>query len=286
MIQAQSLRQIKLRLKSIANTRKITRAMEMVSASKLSRVKMPFFAMKPYTTALRTLLNNVISDRPELRNPMIEKSEKVVSVALCIITSDTGLCGAYNANIVSAAEHFLRGLNCPKINIIAVGKEGFNHFRKLGFNVSGSYLGLYGRFSKKIADDIAGSLVSSFLNQEADEVYVAYSVFKASLRHKPVVEKILNIEPIGSFERRYIYEPDPQAVLDNLISEYVRCKFREILMESFTCEHSARMLAMKTATDNADDLTEQLTLARNKARQFAITKEVLEIAASAEALKG
>jgi len=286
MIQAQNLRQIKVRIKSIENTRKITRAMEMVSASKLSKVKTSFFLTKPYLSSLENMLYDLLSDSPGLKNALLEKRRRVKNTALCVVTSDTGLCGAYNNNVIKYAERFLKGLKSPGVSVVAVGREGHNYFRKNGFHMAHSYLGLYGRYSPDLSDEIAKNLIDMFLKGEADEVYVIYSHFKATLRHAPEAEKLLNIEPAGRTRNYYTFEPSAQGLLNSMISKYVTYKMREILLEAFTSEHSARMLAMKIATDNADDLTAQLTLARNKARQFAITKEVLEIAASAEALKG
>jgi F-type H+-transporting ATPase subunit gamma len=286
MIQAQNLRQIKVRIKSIGNTRKITRAMEMVSASKLSKVKTSFFLTKPYLVNLENMLYDLLSDSPGLKNVLLEKRAPVKNSALCVVTSDTGLCGAYNNNVIKRTEQFLKGLKSPGVSVIAVGREGYNYFRKNGFHMAHSYLGIYGRYSSDLSDEIATDLINMFVKGEADEVYIAYSHFKASLRHVPDVEKLLNVEPPAKPRNYYTFEPSAEAVLNSMISKYATYKMREILLEAFTSEHSARMLAMKTATDNADDLTEQLTLARNKARQFAITKEVLEIAASAEALKG
>lgn len=294
MIQAQNLRQIKVRIKSIENTRKITRAMEMVSAAKLSKVKASFFSTKPYLESLENMLYDLLSDSPGSGNAFLEKRAQVKNSALCVVTSDTGLCGAYNNNVIKYAGQFSKSLNSPAVSIIAVGREGYNYFQKNGFRMANSYPGLYGRYSSNISDKIAKGLIDMFIKGEADEVYVVYSHFRASLRHLPMAEKLLNIEPParprssappkerGSF----IFEPSAESILNSMLPKYVTYKMREILLEAFTSEHSARMLAMKTATDNADDLTEQLTLARNKARQFAITKEVLEIAASAEALKG
>lgn len=286
MIQAQNLRQIKLRIKSIENTRKITKAMEMVSASKLTRVKGPFSLMKLYTDALEAMLYDLISDSPGSNNVLIEKRENVKNSTLCVVTSDTGLCGTYNDNVLKCADRFLESLNGPSVNIITIGKEGYTHFQKKGLRISRSYPGLYGRYTPELSDRIAGNVVDMFVKGETDDVYIAYSHFRTSLRHLPAVEKLLNIEPPPKAKNYYTFEPNAQVILDKMAYRYIVYKMRGILLESFTSEHSARMLAMKTATDNADDLTEQLTLARNKARQFAITKEVLEIAASAEALKG
>ena len=286
MIQLQNLRQIKIRIKSIENTRKITRAMEMVSVSKLKRTKALFYSIRPYLSALETMMQDLLSDSPGLENVLLQKRELVKNTALCVITSDTGLCGAYNNNMLRYAEKFLLELRRPDVSIIAVGKEAYAYFLKKGLRIENSYLGLYGRCSSSISDTIANDLVGLFTRREADEVYVAYSRFNPSLRHVPTVEKLLNIEPREEPRNFYTFERSAQAILDSILPKYISYKIRAIISEAFTSEHSARMLAMKTATDNAQDLIEQLTLARNKARQFAITKEVLEIAASAEALKG
>ena len=286
MIQVHNLRQIKLRIKSIENTRKITRAMEMVSASKLSRVKSPFFSIKPYTEALEAMLYSLLSDSPGSTNFLLKKQKNIINSALCVVTSDTGLCGVYNDNVIKRAKQFLESLKGRSVSIIAIGKEGYDHFQRNGFHVLRSYSGLYGRYSSKISDQISGDLVDIFMRGEANELYIAYSQFKLSLQHSPAVVKLLNIEPPPGAKNYYTFEPSAQAMLDRMAFRYITYKIRGILLEAFTSEHSARMLAMKIATDNADDLTEQLTLARNKARQFAITKEVLEIAASAEAMKG
>lgn len=286
MIQVQNLRQIKTRIKSIENTRKITRAMEMVSASKLSKVKTAFSSTRAYLDSLENMLYDLLSDSPGLSNVLLEKRAQVKNVALCVVTSDTGLCGAYNNNLIKYTEQFSKDLKSPGISIVAIGREGYNHFRRNGFRMANSYLGLYGRYSSNLSDEIAKGLIDMFVKGEADEVYIIYSHFKASLRHLPMAQKLLNIEPPKRPRNYNIFEPSAEKLLNSMLPRYVTYKMREILLEAFTSEHSARMLAMKIATDNADDLTGQLTLARNKARQFAITKEVLEIAASAEALKG
>ena len=286
MIQLQNLRQIKIRIKSIENTRKITRAMEMVSASKLNRSKGSFYSIRPYVGALEVMMRDLLSDSPEVKSSLLQKREHIKNTALCVVTSDTGLCGAYNNNMLRYAEKFITDLQSPAVSIIAVGKEAYTYFLKKGFRVDGSYLGLYGRCSSNISNTIAGDLTGIFTRHEADEVYIAYTRFNPSLQHVPTVEKLLNIEPDRQVKNHYIFERSAQAILDSLLPVYISCKIDAIIAEAFTSEHSARMLAMKTATDNAQDLIEQLTLARNKARQFAITKEVLEIAASAEALKG
>ncbi len=282
----QNLRQIKIRIKSVESTKRIMRAMEMVSAAKLNRVKSAFYSALTYSGALESMFKHLLAEIPNPSHVLLQKKDTVRTLTLCVIASDTGLCGSYNHTILQYADAFLQKQEGRVCKIIVVGKEALKHYRKSA-HITDSYVGLYGRYSAKIADDIAKNLIDKYTSGETDEVYIAYMHFSPSLRHKPVVEKFLNIEPDLSGQRHhYILEPDAEALLDRMLPEYVTDKMRSILLDAFTAEHSARMLAMKTATDNATDIVDTLTLMRNKARQFAITREVLEIAMSAEALKG
>ena len=203
-----------------------------------------------------------------------------------VVTSDTGLCSTYNNNIIKIAKEFADKIGKDRVKIITVGKEAFSYFKREEYNLANSYLGLHGKFSEEIATDVTKTLTNIFLTKEADEAYVAYTHFSPNLRHKPVVEKFLAIEYKRKERQYYILEPGKDEILNELISKYLLDKVRVILLDSLTAEHSARMLAMKLATDNADELIDTLTLLKNKARQAAITKEVLEIAMSAEALRG
>lgn len=283
----QSLRNIKLRMKSVENTGKITRAMEMVSASKLNRMKNILYASRLYFSKVEALMRNVLrSADVAADHPLLKKPSAVKSIALFVVTSDAGLCGMYNHNVIRLAEEFVAGKGKDKMELIAIGREAFNHFRKAGYKVSDGYEDLHSRYSVRVASEIAESLKGMFLGGRADEVYAAYTRFDSTLRHKPVIEKLLNIERSETGDVEYIAEPDMASVLDELLSWYLHERIKTIILNSFTSEHSARMIAMKTATDNAGDLMDSLTLSRNKARQAMITKEVIEIASSAEALKG
>lgn len=282
----QSFRQLKDRIKSIENTRKITRAMEMVSASKLNRVKSAFFSSKPYFAGLERVLSGFLSDAEPASHPLLEQRKEKRTIALLVITSDTGLCSTYNNNVLKLAKEFADKTGRDNIKIIAVGKEAFSYFKKEAYSVENSYLGMRGKFSETIALDITNALINMFINRQADEIYVVHTNFSPNLRHKPVVEKFLPIAYERKSRKYYILEPDRETISSELITKYISAKLRIILLDSFTAEHSARMLAMKLATDNADELIDTLTLQKNKARQFAITKEVLEIAMSAEAVKG
>lgn len=282
----QNLRQIKSRIKSVENTKKITRAMEMVAAAKLTRVKARFYAFHTYFLKLEAILKNTLGDVETCDHPLLHKRPEINKTLICIITSDTGLCSTYNHNVINAADDFLKPYTKENVRMITVGKEAYSYFKRKGYSLENSYLDLGGRYSQNLSTEIFDRLSTMFLNGTVDEIYIAYTYFSSSLRHMAKIEKLLNIEIEGTAPKSYIFEPDPKAVLDKLIPAYLLNKISFILLSSFTSEHSERMFAMKVATDNAEDIIDTLTLLRNKVRQGVITKEVLEIAMSAEALKG
>ena len=282
----QNLRQIKNRIRSIRNTRKITHAMEMVAAAKLHRIKSLFLVSRPYLQNMDSLVKRLVSDAEQNAHPLLVRREPARSIGVCIMASDTGLCGPYNHNIISFADWFLSGFDKETVRIIAVGKEAYSYFRKRAFSITDSYLGLHGKYSPGFENEIAGQFKSYFLSGEIDEAYLIYMDFSSALRHKPIAEKLLPVDMPKVEKTEYILEPGMDEILDSIIPKYICAKVRLALLNTLTSEHSARMFAMKTATDNADELIGDLELARNKARQFAITKEVLEVAMSAEALKG
>lgn len=281
-----TLRHIRNRLRSIGNVKKITQAMEMVSSSKLNKIKNAFYSSHPHFLNLEYILKRLLADLKNVSHPLLGNVTESKITAVCIISSDTGLCGTYNHNVITAAETFLRQYPVGDVKLITVGKEAFTYFKRRGYKVAHSHLGLYGRYSPKFSDELSHELIDIFLKKEAGQVFIVYTRLGTKLRHASVVEKFLGIECRGTGERRYILEPDENSILDILIPKYLGAKMNDILLDALTSENSARMLAMKIATDNAEELITTLTLMRNKARQAAITKEVLEIAMSAEALKG
>jgi F-type H+-transporting ATPase subunit gamma len=282
----ESLRNLKLRIKSIENTQKITRAMEMVSASKLTRVRNALFLERPYFEALESMTLRLLSGIEKPRNPFFEKRTGAGKIALCVITSDAGLCSVYNYTIIRLAEKFINEHGRSNVVLITVGREGYNYFKRYDFRIMKNYGELHGRYSDKVSNDLYADLSGAFLNQDVDEAYVAYTHFTSTLRLKPTVVKFLNMETVRSEAPEYIIEPDMDTLMERLIPAYLSEKMRLILLDAFTSEHASRMIAMKMATDNARDILDSLTLLRNKARQAAITKEILEVVMSAEALKG
>lgn len=258
----------------------------MVAASRLKKSEGKLLQAKPYARKLEELLIR-LSQTGQYSHPFFETRE-VKNTGLIIATSDRGLCGAYNTNIILNAESFLRNLN-NHAKIILLGKKGFDYFRKRNWEILDQVVDLGGKLDYKRIDAITHQVTGYYLSGVVDEVYLLYTTFRSALSYKPAIVKFLSVEaPEESKEERglqYIFEPGVGEIFDKLLPRYITTKIYMSLAESFTAENAARMMAMKLATDNAGDLIDRLTLIRNKARQAAITKEITEIVTSAEALK-
>ncbi len=283
---AQSIKQIKNRIRSVENTKKVTGAMQMVSVAKLNRIDKQLYALRPFSVKLVVLLNNLASHPDAPFSALLEKRKPGGDIALCVITSDNGLCSLYNQNVFHVAEEFIKNNSKTRIKLIVVGQKGVNYFKRRNTQLAGFHIGLNANYSDKTCDQITDELAGLFLGRQVDKVYVAYTHFENSLVQKAVVERLLHIgtEQIKPVE--YILEPDLKSILVEMIPQYLKVKMRLILLESFTSEHASRTVAMKAATDNAKELLERLILSRNKIRQAAITQEILEISSSVEALRG
>jgi F-type H+-transporting ATPase subunit gamma len=283
---SQSLKAIKSRLRSIEGAQKVMKAMEMMAAAKLNRVNKVFYLLKPYFSSLESLINNLIASAPALPGQFFKKAEDGSKAALCLVTSDSGLCGAYNNNVIHAAEDFIRKTGKDRVKLLLVGKKGFSYFKRHDIEIINSYIGFNGRYNEKSADEIMRFIIGQYLEGKIGEVYACYTQFKTALQVKPLIKKILALENVSGIKSEYIFEPDIEGIFEMLIPRYLTVSFRLLLLESFASEHSSRVIAMKTATENADDLMDVLTLLLNKVRQTNITQEIMEIVSSAEALKG
>jgi len=283
---ALSLRQIRGRIRSVENIGKITRAMEMVSSAKVNALQKRFSAQRDYFQRIEKILNNVASSFEEATHKLFLPGKNKQKILLCVVTSDTGLCGSYNSSVINTAERFISENAKRDISLVAIGKKGFNHFKKSGLSMAGAYTDLYSRYSPEACDKITNDLIKMFLSGEAGEVWVIYTYFESLARHKPAIEKILNIEKGKGITTEYLTEPDAEAILDSLIPLYVINKIRTILLSAFTTEQATRVMAMHEATVNARELLDSLTTTRNKMRQAQITGEIIEIISSAGALKG
>ncbi len=281
-----SLRQLKNRIQSVENTRKIMRAMEMVSVTKLKRVEGPLRFAKAYSHKLEGMVNRLAAVPEDYQHPLLTPRKDAPGVIVCVLTSDTGLCGNYNNRITEFADRFIREQSNKQIQLIAIGKKGYNFFRKRNHTFLKTYLDLYGRFSQEAALRISADLKEIYINNPQSELYIAYTHFVSGSKLEPTLERFIEFNPDEKQIQTYLIEPNPQRIFDELMPQYILAKVRRILLDSFLSEHTARTVAMKMANDNAKELLEQLTLLRNKIRQASITTQVIEIISAAEALKG
>mgnify|MGYP005810813533 FL=1 len=287
-------KEIRGKIKSVQNTRKITKAMEMVAASKMRKAQDRMRAARPYSEKIRRLAANLshalITD---YRHPFLVKRETVKRVGLILITTDKGLCGGLNTNILRQSLNLMRGWEASgvsEIRVTCIGNKGLGFMQRLGANVV-SQITQIG--DTPHLDALIGPIkvmLDAFQAGELDEVHIAYTRFINTMAQQPVIEPLLPLsgERLGAPESGwdYLYEPDAQAVIDDLLLRYVETLIYQGVAENMASEQSARMVAMKAATDNAGNVIKELQLVYNKARQAAITKEISEIVGGAAAIAG
>jgi F-type H+-transporting ATPase subunit gamma len=283
---AEALREIKNRIRGIDNVIKITHAMEMISVAKLNPTRDQLLAQRQYFLRIEKLCRDLLSaDAGCISHPFLERASDSGKKALCLITSDTGLCSSYNHNIIRLAEDFINRYGQDRVMLFAVGKKGLSYFKRKGLDIASAFTELKGRYFQEKCREILSALTTVFLSAKVREVYVAYTYFESNVRHRPTIEKLLNIEREVRPQRKYIFEPDLKNILEELIPEYILQKMKSMILESFAAEHSARVIAMGQANQNANDLLEDLVLMRNKVRQANITKELMEIISSVEVMR-
>lgn len=289
-----SLREIRKRIRSVRGTQKITGAMKLVAASRLRRAQDAILSARPYAVELGALLRRVATraethDEAPAHPVLALRTPK--RVLLVVMTSDRGLCGAFNANILRRAERFVResGARFESLEIATVGRKGRDYFRKRKIATVRDFPGVFNDLGFHRASDIATGLVREFTSRELDAVFLLYNEFKSAITQRVVVQDLLPIVheelPVGE-DIDYLYEPDRKTVLEQLVPRYVATLVWRALLESSASEHGARMTAMDSATKNARELVDRLTLQYNRTRQASITRELMEIVGGAEALKG
>jgi len=279
---------IKRRIRSISNTRQLTRAMKMVSAAKLRRAQERIIKARPYAHSILRLLRSLAARaNPEL-NPLLQVHGGR-NIQLFVLTGDKGLCGSFNANIIRRGELFAKGLQGREVSICAVGKRGNEYYKRHGFNVHKAWVDVFRDVRFALAAEMAQEIMERYVKQELDEVFLVYNEFKSAIQAKPVVRRLLPIEPLevgeGGSAEDYIYEPDAQHLFGVLLPHYVEQLVFQALIESVAAEHAARMTAMDSATKNAGEMIESLTLTMNRVRQASITTEIIEVVSGAEALR-
>lgn len=286
-----TLRQIRRRIRSIQNTAKITKAMELVAASKMRRAQARALAGRPYAEKMRWVLADLAEtvpfQDPETLHPLLRRREEVQAIEVVLITPDRGLCGGLPANLNRRAAGFILESGKPT-RIVAVGRKGRDFMRRSGQDIVADFINMGDNPSYEDVRPIAQVAMQDFIAGEADEVYLIYAHFVSTMVQRPEVFKLLPVEPpaeAATWGVDYIYEPHRDAVLAELLPRYVERQLYEAVLEAIASEQSARMVAMRNATENANDMIRELTLVYNKARQDAITKELLDITGGVEALK-
>lgn len=285
-----TLKDIRRRIVSIQNTQQITKAMKMVAAAKLRRAQEAIFETRPYTIKLREVLGS-LSLRTEPRaHPLLARRE-VRKVELMPISSDRGLCGGFNQNVFRTTERFVRENEevYEEVTLNTVGRKALEYFSRRNYTIRNHYTNVFGAQIYETASDIANEIIEAYTSGGFDEIYLVYNEFRSAISQRPILVKLLPIDPIpvepGYVVTSYIYEPNEEEILETLLPRHVVFQFYRAFLESQAGEHGARMTAMDSATSNAREMLEKLTLNYNRARQAAITKELMDIIGGTEALK-
>lgn len=280
-----NLKDIRARITSVGSTMQITSAMKMVSAAKLKRAQDAITQMRPYANKLGDLLVNLSSTLEATQAGLYSQSRDVQAQLLVVITSNRGLCGAFNNNVIKRAKELVK--DHPNTAFVTIGKKASEHFSKNGFNVLSTHDDLYNELNFANTVAIAQDLMAHFAHQRFDKVVLVYNQFKNAASQHLMAEPYLPVEPpqdqsevIGD----YLFEPNKEDIVADLIPKSLKIQLFKAVLDSHAAEHGARMTAMHKATDNAGELKRELTLTYNKARQAAITGEILEIVGGAEAL--
>jgi F-type H+-transporting ATPase subunit gamma len=288
-------KEIRTKIKSVQNTRKITKAMEMVAASKMRKAQERMRQARPYADKVRNIAAHMGAANPEYRHPFLVKRDKLANAGMIVVTTDKGLCGGMNTNILRAVVAKFKELEATgvKIQVSAIGNKGFGFMNRFGAKVASHVIGLGDTpHLEKLIGAVKVQL-DAYEKGEVDAVYLAYTKFVNTMKQEPVVQQLLPLTADkleqsaaekAAYSWDYIYEPDAKTVVDELLVRYVEAIVYQAVAENMASEQSARMVAMKAASDNAKNVIGELQLSYNKARQAAITKELSEIVSGAAAV--
>ncbi|PYM98573.1 MAG: ATP synthase F1 subunit gamma [Candidatus Rokuibacteriota bacterium] len=284
-----TLRDIQRRIRSVQSTQKITRAMKLVAAAKLRRAQDRILAARPYAGKMKELLGNLVAGADGAIHPLLEQREGPRRQVV-IVTADKGLAGAFNSNVLRRSLEFIRSSNTQEVTLVVVGRKARDFYRRRQWSIKRDMLGFWDRLAYGHAQELADYFMQQYLAGEVDEVHLIYNEFRSVAVQRPVREQLLPIpraeDGAGTgADVDYVYEPNPETILGDLLPRHVRMQVYRALMESLAGEYGARMTAMEAATKNAKEMIDVLTIQYNKARQEKITKELLDIVGGAEALK-
>jgi F-type H+-transporting ATPase subunit gamma len=288
-----SLQALRRKIGAVKNTQKITKAMKMVAAAKLKRAQDRILTARPYAHKMRNVLANLSGRVNRAAHPLLQKRAGR-SVELLVVTSDRGLCGAFNTNIIRKAMETIRALETQgrTVSLSLVGRKGREFFRRRHWPIRQQWVGVFDRLTYEHGLDIGQDLTERFVKGAFDELHVIYNEFKSAIQQRVIVEQLFQIEALTETGETipaqggsYLYEPDEDELLEALLPKHFQIQTFRILLESSAAEQGARMAAMDGATRNAGELIQKVTLYYNKTRQAAITKELMDIVGGAEALK-
>jgi len=275
-----TLLDIRHRIRSIKSTQQITRAMKMVAAARLRRAQDSIFNARPYANQMLTLLASLAARTEQRAHPLLAE-RPIEKVLLVLITADRGLCGAFNANLIRAAQDYLERRGDKEVSIIAVGRKGRDAYRKQPLKIVSEHINLFGRLQFSHAQQVAKEIVDLYTEQKVDAVDFLYNEFKSIMTQRVMVERYLPVKPVqpatGEALIDYIYEQPALEILNALLPRYVEIEVYRALLESQAAELAAKMTAMDAATNNASELIDSLTLHLNRVRQAAITREIIEV---------
>lgn len=283
-----SPRDIRKRIRAVINTSQITKAMQMVAAARLRKAQQMVEQSRPYSEKMRLILEQISSASAEVEHPFFQKRE-IKTRILVIFASDRGMCGSFNTNVTRQAIRMLKEPGGENIKLVLVGKKAEDVFRRQSWPILKVYKGLQGRMNLEVVRELTDFLIEQFTSGQADHVQLLYTRFKSMVSFKLGTADFLPIVPPKvehASARQYIFEPDPSQIFGALMPAYALTIIQMALADSLASEHGTRMIAMSLATRNAEEMVDALTLQYNKARQGAITKELLEIVSGSEALRG
>ena len=287
------LRVVRRRIRSVQSTKKITRAMELIASSRIVRAQQRVEASRPYAVQLTRAMEDIARQTGSVVHPLLEERDPVARAGVLLVTSDRGLAGSYNANVLKVGEEVIGGVRTRGLEpvVYVCGKKGVGYFRFRGVPVRNSWQGFSEVPPYEKAEEIGHALIADFSAGEIDELHCAYTDFRSAFTLRATAKRFLPIAPeevvsseVRAVPAEYLFEPEPAEILDHLLPQYVVTKVYAALLESAASENAARRRAMKAATDNAEDLIKLLSRRANRARQDEITTEILEIVGGAEAL--
>jgi F-type H+-transporting ATPase subunit gamma len=282
-----TLRQLRTRVSSISNIQKVTNAMQMVAAAKMRRAQDAIMAARPYAQKLDEVLRQLTQSMESGQHPLLTE-RPVERLLVAVVTSDRGLCGAFNANICRVVQNELKDYADREVQVVAVGRKGRDFFSNRSYNVVQAHIDVFREMAFTQAADIAQDLTGRYVQGQVDRVLLIFSEFRSVSQQIPVVEQLLPVVPqaadADARSKDYLFEPSPERLLDSLVPRHVNFQIWRALLESNAGEQAARMTAMDNATKNAGDLVEELTREMNKERQSSITLELMDIIGGAEAV--